>query len=177
MVDKKAEILIDASKKVYLSLCDTVINIYDNAFSGGLKWTKTEILQDFDAYIQAMLTSIALSNEKLTVSEAELISSLCRYGTVFDGIDIKLFADCNYEMRSRLNELCQDALKKLPIICQLTGVIDIKQDKRLTKFLLDGLIKLGFNLCSLEGSPDMAVIKNSLKSITDFIVSKSIKLN
>ncbi len=177
MLDKKAEILIEASKKVYTYLTDTVIDMYEKAFSGQIKWSKVEVLQDLDAYVQAMLTSVALSNGVLTEAEVELIASLSSYGTLFENLDIKLFAYCNYEMRARLQKICDEALAKLPIACYLSGVIDIKQDKRLTKAILDNLIKLGYNLSSLEGVADMQNIKASLKSITDFITSKSIKLN
>ncbi len=176
MLNKQA-VLMQASKKVYAYLTDTITDMYDNAFSGEIKWSKTEVLQDFDAYMQAMLTSVALSDGKLTLEEAEIIGSLPQYGTLFDGLDIKLFANCNFEMRARLQTICDQALVKLPIACWLSGVIDIKQDRRITKILLDNLIKLGYNLCALKGTADIEIIKNSLKSITDFIISKSIKLN
>jgi hypothetical protein len=177
MLDKKSEILIDASKKVYSYLIETISNIYDNAFSGKVKWAKNEVLQDFDAYMQAMLTSVALSNGKLTQAEVELIGSLTKYGTLFENLDIKLFANCNYEMRDRLRKICDEALAKLPIACWLSGVVDIKQNKKVTKTILDNLIKLGFNLSSIDGVADMNSIKKSLKSITDFIIEKQIKLN
>lgn len=177
MLDKKAEILIDASKKVYCYVTDLIADMYDNVFSGDLKWSKAEVLQDFDAYLQAMLTNIALSDGQLSEGEAELIGSICKYGTLFDGIDIKLFAYCNYDMRSRLQKLCDEALKKLPIACWLSGVIDLKHDKRITKAIMDNLIKIGFNLCTIKNATDFEIIKKSIKSITDFVVSKSIKIN
>ena len=177
MIDKKAEILIDASKKIYAYITDIISGLYENAFSGDLKWSKTEVLQDFDAYLQAVLTSVALSDGQLSQGEAELIGSICKYGTLFDGIDIKLFANCNYEMRSRLQKISEDALKKLPIACWLSGVVDIKHDRRITKAIMDSIIKIGYNLCAIKGSSDIEVIKKSIKSITDFIISKSIKIN
>ncbi len=177
MLDKKAEILIDASKKVYAYITELISDLYDNGFSGDLKWSKNEVLQDFDAYLQAMLTNIALSDGQLSTGEAELIGSICKYGTLFDGIDIKLFAHCNYEMRSRLQKISEEALKKLPIACWLSGVIDIKHDKRITKAIMDNIIKIGYNLCTIKGATDFEIIKSSIKSITDFVVSKSIKIN
>ena len=177
MLDKKAEILIDASKKVYSYITDLISDIYENVFSGDLKWSRNEVLQDFDAYLQAMLTNIALSDGQLSTGEAELIGSICKYGTLFEGIDIKLFAYCNYDMRARLQKICDEALKKLPIACWLSGVVDIKHGKKVTKAIMDSIIKIGYNLCTIKGTTDIEIIKSSIKSITDFVVSKSIKIN
>ena len=80
-------------------------------------------------------------------------------------------------MRSRLQKISEEALKKLPIACYLSGVIDIKHDKRITKAIMDNIIKIGYNLCSIKGVANFEIIRSSIKSITDFVISKSIKIN
>lgn len=177
MISKKAEILIDASKKVYAYLTDNISQMYDSAFAGEVKWSKLSVLQDFDGFIQAMLTHVALSDQKLSEAECNLIATLPKYATIYKDLDITLFAECNSEMRKRLLQISNEVLNKIPIAITLSGVLDKKHDRRMTKLILDNLIKLGFNVASIDSVADMDKLKLPLKAVTDFIISKSIKLN
>ena len=177
MISKKAEILIDASKKVYAYLTDNISQMYDSAFAGEVKWSKLSVLQDFDGFIQAMLTHVALSDQKLSEAECNLIATLPKYATIYKDLDITLFAECNSEMRKRLLQMSNEVLNKIPIAITLSGVLDKKHNRRMTKTILDNLIKLGFNIISIDSVADMEKLKLPLKAVTDFIISKSIKLN
>jgi len=135
------------------------------------------VLQNFDGFIQAMLTHVALSDQRLSQAECSLISSLPKYATIYKDLDINLFAECNADMRSRFFQIAEEMLSKIPYAITMAGVLDKKFDRRITKTILDNLIKLSFNIISIDGVADMEKIKLPLKSITDFIISKNIKLN
>ena len=168
---------MDASKKVYAYLTDSISQMYDNAFAGEVKWSKLVVLQDFDGFVQAMLTHVALSDQRLSKEECDIIANLPKYATIYKDLDITLFAECNSEMRKRLLQMSNEVLNKIPIAITLSGVLDKKHNRRMTKTILDNLIKLGFNTISIDSVADMEKLKLPLKAITDFIISKSIKLN
>lgn len=178
MVSEKAKILIDASEKEYFKVTSLISDLYDKVFSDkDVKWSKTEVLSNMDAYVQSFLTVLAVKNGRLSEDETTLIATIVRYGTVYQDLDITLFADCNFEMRNKLNEIVSDTLSKTPFAVVLSSVIDKKYDRKITKEILNGLIKVGYNLCCMSNRYDsLDEVKATLKSITDFITANSIPI-
>ncbi|HBJ97690.1 MAG TPA: hypothetical protein DDY82_01280 [Clostridiales bacterium] len=178
MITEKGRVLIDSAEKEYFKITALISDFYDKAYSDiQLKWKKSEVLSDFDAFLQSFLTAVAIKNGKLGEDETTLIAGIVKYGTVFQNIDITLFADCNYEMRNKLGEIVKDELNKVPYAVLLSAVIDKKHDRKITKEILNGLIKLGYNLsCMANIYDNLNVIKECLKSINDFISVNSVSI-
>lgn len=177
MLTSNQEKIIDLSQKEYLSILEALGELYEQVFKGKVKWTKAEVLANFDSYIQAVLTFTAVENGKLGVAETQLLGKLNKWGNLFKNLDITLFDDCNFEIRNRLQIIAKEFLVNPPIFVNLTGAVDKKYDKKYTKLVLDGIIKLGFNISVLGGAENgIANVKVALKSLLEFIKTNGIKL-
>ncbi len=150
MVTEKGRVLIDSAEKEYFKITTLISDFYDKAYSDiQLKWKKSEVLSDFDAFLQSFLTAVAIKNGKLGEDETTLIAGIVKYGTVFQNIDITLFADCNYEMRNKLGEIVRVELNKVPYAVLLSAVIDKKHDRKITKERTEKNFKCSQSFCRL----------------------------
>ena len=86
------------------------------------------------------------------------VENIADYGKLIDGTDFTLFADCAKEMREVVSERVEERLKEIPVCFKLAGAVDASRNLGVMKTMLDGTVKIAFNLKFIDETADAKIV-------------------
>ncbi|MBQ7373673.1 MAG: hypothetical protein IJW64_03830 [Clostridia bacterium] len=181
MEKSRADILIEKSKINYNAVIKIVCNMYDGIFSkdANFSYSRKELLEDYDSYLQAILIKLCYLNDKFTADTMKFVENVADFGKLVDGADFTLFADCAKEMKDVVLEKAEERLKEVSVCFKLAGAVDKSKNLGVLKSMLDLTVKIAFNLKLIDEKAnlkDNADVVSSLKSIYVFAKTNGINL-
>ena len=181
MEKTRTDLLIEKSKVNYNAVIKIIANMYDEIFSKNPKfgYTRKDLFADYDSYLQAILLKHCVIKDKFTQGAMAFVENIADYGKLIDGTDFTLFADCAKEMREVVSERVEERLKEIPVCFKLAGAVDASRNLGVMKTMLDGTVKIAFNLKFIDETADAkdnSDVINSIKAIYVFAKANGIDL-
>ncbi len=119
--------LYDIAKGLYDKLsCFTMKMI---KFAEKEKVDENEIFSELDHFIQAILFKVALADNVLVDVELGFVKKISEYDDLFKNYTLTSLSTLTLEEKSKLSNLCDDVLKKVPFFVELSVICDKKVDK------------------------------------------------
>ena len=154
--------------------------MYDGVYSKNktFRYKRSEILEDFDVCLQSILLKVALSDDSFSESDARYISEIPCYGKIAKDISFNYFINCSQELRAKLYKIADEKSDKVPYAVMMAGGIDLNGNQGVTKFLVDGMVKIAFNCLYLDNDKvEIQSVKEAFRTIYVFINKQGIKLS
>ncbi len=179
MDEQRYSIIMDQSTVIYDNIINVITDMYDKVYSanGTFKFSRAEILENFDGYLQAILIKTALSDGRFTEADAKYITEIVHYGKIMQGVDFLYFKDCSQDLRNKLSKIADTSLVDVPYAVMMAGGIDLKSNAGATKAIVDGMVRLSFNCLYLDNEEiEIDEVQDVFRNIYDFVNKQGIKL-
>ena len=179
MDEKRYNVISGKSRDIYDKLIALITDMYDGVYSKNktFRYKRSEILEDFDVCLQSILLKVALSDDSFSESDARYISEIPCYGKIAKDISFNYFINCSQELRAKLYKIADEKSDKVPYAVMMAGGIDLNGNQGVTKFLVDGMVKIAFNCLYLDNDRvEIQSVKEAFRTIYVFINKQGIKL-
>ena len=179
MDEKRYNVISGKSRDIYDKLIALITDMYDGVYSKNktFRYKRSEILEDFDVCLQSILLKVALSDDSFSESDARYISEIPCYGKIAKDISFNYFINCSQELRAKLYKIADEKSDKVPYAVMMAGGIDLNGNQGVTKFLVDGMVKIAFNCLYLDNDKvEIQSVKEAFRTIYVFINKQGIKL-
>ena len=180
MDEKRYNVISGKSRDIYDKLIALITDMYDGVYSKNktFRYKRSEILEDFDVCLQSILLKVALSDDSFSESDARYISEIPCYGKIAKDISFNYFINCSQELRAKLYKIADEKSDKVPYAVMMAGGIDLNGNQGVTKFLVDGMVKIAFNCLYLDNDKvEIQSVKEAFRTIYVFINKQGIKLS